>query len=443
MAIPFWVFHSTRRKLGNQLGYFSLIVFWISFEYLHLNWDLTWPWLTLGNGFAQNISLIQWYEYTGILGGSFWVLLLNILLISIFKNYFFKKGLLKLRSNIIILLFVLIVPITISLIMFYTYKEKSNPRSFVILQPNIDPFNDKFGGMTEEEQLKVLLHSADSLTDENTDFVIGPETALPNGVWENDIDAYDNIQTIRNFVDDYPNIRFIIGVSSYRMLEEGEERSAATRSYGDDGEFYESYNTSIQVEKDKEIQIYNKSKLVVGVENIPFAKYLGELTIELGGASGSLGTQDEREVFYSDNDSICIGPAICYESIFGEFMTGFVLKGADYLLVITNDGWWRDTPGYSQHLSFSSLRAIETRRSIARSANTGISCFINQRGEISQATDWWVKDVIKGQINANDKITFYTKHGDYIGRIAYLFTLIMLLYYIVKTIINRKSKSDS
>ncbi len=441
MSIVFWVFHSIRRKLGNQIGYFSLIVFWISFELIHLNWDLTWTWLNLGNGFANNISLIQWYEYIGTLGGTFWVLLVNIILISIFKNYFFKKGLLKLKSNLLILFFAVAVPITVSMIIFYTYKEKSNPRNIVIIQPNIDPFHDKFDGMDEKEQLDVLLHLADSLTDENTDFVIGPETALPNGVWENDIEDYYNIQTAKQFVEKYPNVRFILGVSSLRMYEKGEKLSPTARQFSDSEDYYESYNTSIQIEKDKEIQIYHKSKLVVGVEMMPFPKFFKlfeGLAIELGGSSGSCGTQEEREVFTSSKDSIKVAATICYESIYGEFMGGFILNGADYIFVITNDGWWRDTPGYKQHLSFSSLRAIETRRSIARSGNTGISCFINQKGEILQATEWWVKTAIKGQINANDKITFYVKKGDYIGRISWIFSIIIILYSIVKIFIRKK-----
>ncbi len=440
MAIVFWAFHAARRKLGNQLGYFALMVFWLSFEIIHVNWDLTWPWLNLGNGFSRNIRLIQWYEFTGTLGGTFWVLLINILIISIIRNYFFKKGLLKLHSNILILLFVVIVPIAYSMVRFYTYEEKHNPRTFVILQPNIDPYNDKFDGMTEQEQLDVLLQLADSLTDKNTDFVIGPETALPNGIWENNIDDYYNIQFVKQFTGKYPNIRFILGVSSYSMYRKGEKLSPTARQYRNTDDFYESYNSSIQIEDGQTIQIYHKSKLVPGVEMMPYPKVLKllkGLAVELGGSTGSLGTQKEREVFFSVNDSIRVAPTICYESIYGEFMTGFVKNGANYIIVITNDGWWRDTPGYSQHLSFASLRAIENRRSIARSGNTGISCFINQRGEILQATDWWVKDVIKGHINANDNLTFYTLRGDYIGRIAEFFSIIIILYFVVNLFMKK------
>ena len=92
----------------------------------------------------------------------------------------------------------------------------------------------------------------------------------------------------------------------------------------------------------------------------------------------------------------------------------------------------KNTPGYKQHMSFARIRAIETRRSIARAANTGISCFINQRGNVFQPTTWWVDDAIKGTINTNDKITFYVVYGDYIARISLFISILLILFLIVK-----------
>ena len=149
----------------------------------------------------------------------------------------------------------------------------------------------------------------------------------------------------------------------------------------------------------------------------------------MGGSTGSLGPQPEPTVF-TDLDSVKVGAAICYESIFGEWIAGYVKKGAQALFIITNDGWWGDTPGYRQHLQYGRLRAIETRRSIARSANTGTSCFVNQRGDILQPTPWWEASVIKQTINLNDKITFYTRFGDYISKVAILLSFVLIGMFI-------------
>ncbi len=110
---------------------------------------------------------------------------------------------------------------------------------------------------------------------------------------------------------------------------------------------------------------------------------LARLVDRFGGIAGSLGTSDSPEVMVSP-EQIRIAPSICYESIYGDYTREFTLQGASLLFIMTNDGWWRDTPGYRQHKQYARLRAIETRRSIARSASTGISAFINHAGKPSR-----------------------------------------------------------
>jgi apolipoprotein N-acyltransferase len=127
---------------------------------------------------------------------------------------------------------------------------------------------------------------------------------------------------------------------------------------------------------------------------------------------------------------------ICYESVFGEFFARFVRNGARVMFIITNDGWWGNTPGHRQHFDFASLRAIETRRSIARSANTGISAFINQRGDDLDATGYWVPAAIKGSINANREITFYVRHGDYLARMSSVLSIVLLAFAFSKYLLH-------
>ena len=178
------------------------------------------------------------------------------------------------------------------------------------------------------------------------------------------------------------------------------------------------------------IQLYHKSKLVPGVEVMPYPRIFGFLekySIQLGGTSGSLGTQAERTNFITSNGTK-IAPAICYESIYGGFMSNYIRGGAQMIAVITNDGWWNDTPGYRQHKDYSRLLAVEFRKSVARSANTGISCFINQRGDIMQETEWWEEEAIKETIYQNNIVTFYARYGDYIGFIADFISVSLLLF---------------
>jgi apolipoprotein N-acyltransferase len=191
---------------------------------------------------------------------------------------------------------------------------------------------------------------------------------------------------------------------------------------------FDYYNTALQLDQAKNYHYYNKSKLVPGAENMPYVRYIpfaDKWALDLGGISGTLGTQKERTVFFNQ-DSIGAAPVICYESIFGEYVTDYVKNGANLIFIITNDGWWKDTPGYKQHCAYAALRSIETRRSIARSANTGTSCFIDQRGDILQATAWRTDAVINATIRANTAETFYVRYGDFLARGAIGLTLILL-----------------
>ena len=167
---------------------------------------------------------------------------------------------------------------------------------------------------------------------------------------------------------------------------------------------------------------------------------LSFLIVELGGTSGQLGV--DRHPVNFQLDSIRIGAAICYESVYGDFFADFVRRGANVMSVITNDGWWGDTPGHRQHFSYSRLRAIETRRSIARSANTGISGFINGRGDVISTLGWDRRGTLSEQIALNDRITFYTRYGDYIARIACYVLLLSVLYYVAYRVRKRNHLVD-
>ena len=133
-----------------------------------------------------------------------------------------------------------------------------------------------------------------------------------------------------------------------------------------------------------------------------------------------------------------MGPIICYESIYGEFVSGYVNEGAGLLFIITNDGWWGNTPGYRQHFQYARLRAIENRRSIARSANTGISGFINQRGDVLKQTPYWEDAAITETLNANSSLTFYAKNGDYLGRLSAFTGILLLIYGFVKGFLKKR-----
>src|SRR5690606_1897622 len=84
MTFGFYFFHLTKKHVGKKEGYISLFIYWIAFEYFHYNWEMSWTWLSLGNTFSITPSWVQWYSYTGVLGGSIWILLINLLVFRIY-----------------------------------------------------------------------------------------------------------------------------------------------------------------------------------------------------------------------------------------------------------------------------------------------------------------------------------------------------------------------
>jgi len=433
MAIVFWLYHLVRRKLGNQRGYIALVLLWLGFEWCHYHWELSWPWLSFGNVFANRITWVQWYEYTGVLGGSLWVLLVNIQVFFLAKKIFFdneKIG--KQKRKLIQLSCMIGIPIAISLVMYFTYEEALNPINVVVVQPNIDPYFEKFDdGLSSRDQLDRITKLAAAKIDETIDYVVAPETAIARSLMESDLQEYTEVDYLSQFVVNTSKASLVIGLSSHQVFDYEVSDQAKRLKNGD---FYENYNSAMLLDHEQHTQLYHKSELVLGAEKMPFAwllKPLEGLALDLGGTFGTLGVEAEAKNLINHQTGLQVAPIICYESVYGDYVSDFVKKGAQVLFIITNDGWWDDTPGYKQHLSFASLRAIETRRSIARSANTGTSCFVNQKGEILQPTKWWVQDAIKGSINANAKLTFYTKHGDIIGRVSFGIGVMLLLFALV------------
>ncbi|NJB86029.1 apolipoprotein N-acyltransferase [Lewinella marina] len=437
MCIPWLLFHWTSR-VSPRVSYLALIAAWVSFEHFHYNWSLNWPWLTLGNGFAQFPSLVQWYEITGVLGGTVWILVVNWLVL---RFYLSRPP----RPVPVSLLLALVLPIAASLWRYQTYETPAGGGSITVsaIQPNFEPHYEKFSG-SAEEQLGVLLDlstRAIAEVDGPVDYLLLPETTFSR-VEEGDPLAEPTLAT---FLRDLPPNRvrhLVTGVSAYHRFAPGEAVTDAVRYYpaAGGGEIaLEALNGAVQVElPDRDVQTYRKGVFVPGAESFPFRKvlfFLEPLVNSLGGSVAGLGTQTDRTPF--TGESAAVAPVICYESVFGEYFTGYVREGAQAAFVMTNDGWWDDTPGHLQHLWFSSLRAIETRRAVVRSANLGACAFIDPRGKIMSRTYYDERGYLNGTLPLNDALTPYVRYGDILARVAALLAVMALLSNLARTLRRR------
>ncbi|MCR5828411.1 MAG: apolipoprotein N-acyltransferase [Bacteroidales bacterium] len=439
MFFIFWLFRKFRKRFSGALPYIFFIAAWIAWERVYQNVEISWPWLILGESFATSPRLVQWYEYTGFLGGSLWILLTSTAvyhLIRSARGEYTRRIRAALAFSVALLL---IVPPVLSSVIYNRVEEKGEAVEVVAIQPNIDAYYEKHGGLDQNVQDSIMVALAEPLMSDDTRYVITPETFT----FSFDLDhPKDNVTYlhVQEFLKRHPNADFLLGSVTYRLFKSRAMGSPAARPLGN--MWFDSYNTAMMIDTTGILNMYHKSKLVPGTEIIPYERYipfLDKIMEAFGGASGSYARQDRLSILHG-RDGLGVGAMICYESVYGDYYRQTAKLGAGFVAVITNDGWWGDTPGYRQHFRYAQLRAIETRRDVVHVANTGITGFIDQRGDVVQRTGWWEPVAIKGDVHINDKMTFYVTNGDIIGRISCFVFLLLFAAWIVRLLVKPRKK---
>ncbi len=414
------------------------IALWLLYEYGHHRWDLSWPWLTLGNAFSGMPWYVQWYEITGTLGGTALILSVNVLVYQALMNNQWKdkrSWIMQFRLPVgIVSLFGILSVLLGQLASDFVYQKKSKlkqPYRVVAIQPNYDPYDEKFV-LDPMQMVRDMAKTSDSAG--QADCILWPETSLVGNIdvgspaqdmqvsylmhhWLKNGSA-DNAarDSSQNHSRATKPPSMLIGsnmIHWYSWMGKGKPDVAARQS--SNLEFwYTLHNSALWIQPELsihpigsdpfkherlrgsmatgDIQFYHKSKLVPGTEQLPFVTvlpFLERLAISLdeNSASGTLGKNATAKALGVSNSKVA--PIICYESIYGDYVSEYVKDGASWLAVITNDAWWNNTPGHKQHFSYAKLRAIEQRKWVVRSANTGISGFIDPLGNTTMRSGWY------------------------------------------------------
>ena len=413
MAFVFSMYSKIKHSIQSNNSVFILPILWLGFEYLHLNWDLSWPWLTLGNVFAIQSDWVQWYSYTGVLGGTLWILLINLSIL-----YAYEKILLYgFRFRFFVLTCILLVlPMLSSWYLYdkydrnlavnYDFKDTLN---VLVVQPNIDPYEEKFSTVQIDQTNNMLQLISPHIT-KKTDFIILPETFLTQPIWEHQFFKNLDIKQLFNLINNnvlqtqlngekntlYP-LNILVGATTLGLSQNSPtSKPLANHKH----QFYKVYNTALHLSNNElegnnekyqfqglKINTYHKSKLVPGAEKMPFQDVLfpilGNQILKIGNSTslGNFSSQDSISLFTATHispdsslhaEKYSIAPIICYESIYGDYVRKFVQKGAQVIFIITNDGWWKETSGYKQHNMYAKLRAIETAKPLAKKFNKDV-----------------------------------------------------------------------
>lgn len=445
-SLVFQCYHWYKNAQGTYWGLAFLIAIWMSFEKFHLNWELTWPWLNLGNVFSEYPKMVQWYDTLGATGGSFWILLTNVLVFYTVRTWEAGRKRKDLIRNTSFIVGLIAVPMVISIVKYNNFDEKPTGQvNVLMLQPDLDPYSEKYA----KDSLTILgdlLKLAEDNSKGKIDYYIAPETAIPGrgSISENAFEKSFLLNNIKDFLSKHPGSVLATGISSHRFYTRQENLPKEAYQLNP-GLWVENYNSAVQIVPDKKVEVYHKGKLVPGVEIFPYMgvlkPLLGDAMINLGGTVASLGTDDERVAFSNPYNKGKIAPIICYESIYGEFVGDYVKKGANFLGIMTNDSWWGVTEGHKQLLSYAKLRAIETRREIVRAANSGISAHINAKGETTADTFYGDQTTLFSKVNLYEQQTFYTRAGDLLSRFSIFALGFLVFYYLIKRFQNRKKKA--
>ena len=418
-----WLYVIIKKK-NEILALFSFPPIWVALEYLRTISDLRFNWLTLAYTQTYYLTFIQISEITGFL-------LLSLLIMAIATTTY---SLLHYRSKWSVVLFTaaIITVIMVNLYGFIRLQSLNATQSPLVkasfVQPNVDPYR-KWDPKFQDAVFDNLLAQTNILVESRPDVIIWPETATPFYLRT----RFKEIQRISKFLDTHQT-HLLTGTPDYR--------------YSSDSQDVFTYNAAFFFRPNEmNFEHYYKMALVPGSETIPFKIWIPFLRkLNVGGGDyfpgesaatfnfkikkilGHQKNQEYQPIAIVDTDSVNVrlSTTICYESVFPHIVRRFVANGANLLSIITNDGWFGITSGPHQHSQYAVYRAIENRVSIIRCANTGISGFIDPAGRFLKQTRLNSHASGTAFLPLGEEITFYTRHGDWLGQLCLLISTIII-----------------
>ena len=431
-TVPLLLFFVLKKYRGYRFALFSLPFLWVAWEWLYIRQDLSFGWLVFGNSQAQLNPMIQYADIAGVWGVSFWLMCFNVIVVDLWFRFKYRK---KVFVHAVSLVSMIVLPLGYTLLVFSDHDLR-HPRPVVtvsLIQPNIDPV-EKWQKYSSQDIMLIYLGLTDRAISQNSvDLVLWPETAIPFRILDEKNRSYYEFLKSRirqwggSLLSGYSDIVY------YTEAEvSGEE--FLYKFNPEEKRYYQTFNASMLITEggDALPQIYRKMKLVPFAERVPYMEYapwMDNFTLSLAGIS-SWGKGSDKTIMEFITDSgatVKTSNVICYESIFPGLVAEFVKRGAEFLTVVTNDGWYAKSYGPYQHAAIARFRCIENRRSMARCANTGVSQFIDKYGRVYADIPWWERRFLTAEVERNDMMTFYTRYPNLVPQTATGFSGILLL----------------
>jgi apolipoprotein N-acyltransferase len=427
------LYHFSKRSFNKKIALYLFPLYWVSFEYLYSLTDLRFPWLTLGNCLPYFQKFIQIADIIGVYGLSLIILYINIFIYLAVNDF---KEVKKIKYNFVITAAVIFIAVMLyGIIRINTFRSDEDKIKVGLVQPNINPWT-KWEVGNLDAQLDLYLNLSEKAAEGGAKLIIWPESALPVYLLSGNNEP--QVTRIRNFVTAH-NVFLMTGmpdVNIYFNKNEAPAEAKKTRI----GALYTSYNSVLLFSPyTLDVQKYKKVMLVPFGEHVPFVEdlpFLGDfIKWEVGISSWNVGKDKTvLELTNNANTSIKAAGVICIESIYPDFIAGFVQKGANLLVVVTNDSWYGYSSGPFQHKVIAVLRAVENRKTVVRAANGGISCIIYPLGDTISETKFFTRDVLLGEAGIQSGITFYSKYPLIIPLFVSLISILTIIIFTFKKI---------
>ena len=396
-----WLVSLVCRKGGIPLVVFAPVA-WVSLELLRNYLFSGFPWDQLGYSQAGFLRVIQVSDITGVYGVSALIVLVNAALadLVVLRMKGSRHSLTRLAGP------VAAFAVLACALAYGQYRLSHPPQStgslkVALVQGNIEQFHKWDPAYQDEvtnDYIKLTLKAAS----EKPDLIIWPETATPY--------YYDEL-------DKRARLEEAVRVSCTPLLT-----GSPSSKKLDDGS-YVDYNSAYLLDaKGITVGRYDKMHLVPFGEYVPLKKLLPFVSKVVEGI-GDFGAGTDYTVL--DSGKGRFGTAICFEVIFPELVRMFPLRGAEFLVSITNDAWFGESAAPYQHFNMSVFRAVENRRALVRAANTGITGIILPSGEVASRTSLFTRLYLMGDVPLVQEKSFYTMHGDLFAYGCVLLTAIL------------------
>jgi apolipoprotein N-acyltransferase len=412
-------------SINNLRLAFLLAAAWVAQEWLRSIVFSGWGWNTLGTALHAQLVLIQIAEFTGVAGISFMVAFTNVILVATVRRFILETQVKPMRPHFDLTLTMasIVGVMGFGVHALHVHRE-TTPLNVALVQPNIprdEKFSVEFANKTFEKFTELSRPALE--VNAHADLLVWPESAMPGPVLGDELS--------HRFVMDF-------SASAKTDLLLGTIDQDETHAY----------NAAMLVsDAGAHLQIYRKVHLV------PFGEYVpGRHTIPL--LARVVGDQvpddfafgKEFTVFKLTGEKAKVAPLICFEDTIGDLARQFVLNGANLLTNVTNDGWFLHSAGSRQHLANAIFRCVETRLPLVRAANTGVTCFVNEFGNITQTLldengTPFTQGTLTGQvaIPVNAEPTFYVLHGELLAYACAGLTTVAFAFLVLRAVLRQRS----